>query len=299
MRSLKLVTGYSCNNSCSFCCDREYRGKIADKTYAAVLAELIEARRRGAAAADIQGGEATLRPDIFRILAAAKRLGYVHLMITTNGSRFADKAFVKKLVAAGVTEVRFSLHGATARVHDGLTGLPGSYGRILRGVANLRALHFGEVSVNTTLVKANFRGLARLRALLKRLKVFKWNIIYVGETGGGAGNVPRVSEAAPGILDCLRDPGLEATLINAPVPCFFWEETGQVEMFERTARQYVRGDGPVPFRGKDLRKRPARRKIPACAACDMRGRCDGVYVSYLREYGPGELRAAGLYGDKK
>lgn len=298
MRSLKLVTGYSCNNSCSFCCDREYRGKIADKTYAAILAELIEARRHGAVAADILGGEATLRPDIFRILAAARRLGYVHLLITTNGSRFCDKAFVKKLVAAGVTEVRFSLHGAAARVHDGLTGVPGSFARILAGVTNLRALDFEDISVNTTLVKANFSSLARLRALLKRLKVFKWNIIYVGETGS-AGSTPRVSEAAPGLLACLRAPGFDATLINVPVPCFFRAESGQVEMFERTAGQYVRGDGPVRFKGRDLRKRPARQRIPACAACEMRARCDGVYVSYLKEYGLEELRAAGLYGDKK
>ena len=297
MKSLKLITGYSCNNSCDFCRDREYRGKIADKSYSGILSELIAARKSGAAAVDILGGEATLRPDIFRILSAAKRLGYVQLLLTTNGWMLGDKKFVFSLLEAGVTEVRFSLHGDTARIHDRLTGVAGSFSRILLGVGNLRSFGFGNISVNTTLVNANCSRLAKIRSFLRRLRILKWNIIYVGEPEGKVKNTPRVSVAAPGIIKCLRSPEFEATLINAPVPCFFKEVHEKVEMFERTSEQYVSTRGRGQFLRNDMRKHPLRQRISACADCVMSERCSGVYSSYISAFGDGELRKKNGYGE--
>ena len=293
MRSLKLITGYSCNNSCVFCRDKEYRGKIADKSYPVILSELIAARRKGAEGVDILGGEATLRADIFRIVSAAKRLGYSQVLITTNGCMFANRAFVSRLLKAGVTEARFSLHGDTAAVHDRLTGVAGSFSKILAGIKNLRSLRFGNISVNTTLVNANVSRLSKIKNILARLRIAKWNIIYVGEPEGKAGNTPRISAAAPRIIKCLRSAAVDATLINAPAPCFFKEVHEKVEMFERVAGQYVPQGRGGPFLRGDMEKHPARRRIPACSGCVMSGRCDGVYCSYISAFGLGELSEAG------
>ncbi|MDA8132221.1 MAG: radical SAM protein [Elusimicrobia bacterium] len=287
MRSLKLITGYTCNNSCGFCWDREYRGKAPDKSHRAILAELVEARRAGAEAVDVLGGESSLRKDIFAIFGAAKRLGFRQRMLTTNGWMFADRKFVAALLEAGVTEVRFSVHGDRASVHDGLTGTKGGFARILKGVANLRAAGFRNISANTTVVRKNVSRLPRIRTLLGRLGMTKWNIIYVGERAGEMPHTPRVKDAAPVIIECLRAGEPEAALINAPVPCLFREVSDRVEMFERQARQYVAGKGR--FRKADRKKLPERRRIPACRGCAMRGECDGVYADYIRRFGTVEL----------
>ncbi len=290
MRSLKLITGYTCNNSCAFCWDREYRGAVPDKSYRAVLGELAAARRAGAEAVDVLGGESTLRKDIFAIFEAAKRLGFRQRLLTTNGWMFADGRFVKALLRAGVTEVRFSVHGDRASVHDALTGTRGGFARILKGVANLRAAGFSCVSANTTVVRENAARLPKIGKLLKCLGMTKWNIIYVGERPGKMPHTPRVSEAAPAILECLRAGDPDATLINAPVPCFFREAADKVEMFERQARQYVSGRGR--YRKADREKHPEKRRIPACRRCAMRGGCDGVYAAYVEKFGEEELPPA-------
>ena len=87
-KKLKIVlfTGYSCNNNCAFCIDADKRG-LPQKSTAELLRETARARNKGAYILEIIGGEATIRPDFCRVVAAAKKLGIPQVSCATNGRR--------------------------------------------------------------------------------------------------------------------------------------------------------------------------------------------------------------------
>ena len=159
-RTLKVVlfTGYACNNNCLFCIDADKRG-LPQKTTAELLRGAADAARRGAGVLEIIGGEATIRPDFARVVAAAKKLGIPRVACATNGRVFADPAAARRIVASGIDSLIFSVHGPDAKTHDALTRAPGSFAQLKKGLANLKALGFTAVNGNTTVVRQNMAAL--------------------------------------------------------------------------------------------------------------------------------------------
>ena len=54
----------------------------------------------------------------------------------TNGVRLADAGFAHEVAAAGVSDFLLSLQGSCPQSHDGVTGLPGSFKRLVQGIEN-------------------------------------------------------------------------------------------------------------------------------------------------------------------
>jgi len=69
-------------------------------------------------ALQITGGEPTLREDIVEIIKLAKRLGFDHVQLNTNGIKLAeDAALAKAIVEAGAGVVYLSFDGVTAKTN--------------------------------------------------------------------------------------------------------------------------------------------------------------------------------------
>ena len=199
-KKLKIVifTGYACNNNCAFCIGADKRG-LPQKSTAELLREVALAGNRGADILELIGGEATIRPDFSRVVAAAKRAGIAEVACATNGRVFSGLKAAKRIVASGIDSLIFSVHGPSARVHDALTRAPGSFRQLQQGLKNLRALGFGSVSGNTAVVKQNMAALPRLAEFYVRNGVRNVEYIFVDPNYGGAKNnfgalVPRISE---------------------------------------------------------------------------------------------------------
>jgi len=83
------------------------------------------------------GGEPLMRPDIFELIAHAKKEKMlVHL--NTNGF-LLDEAAVGSVVNAGVDTLNVSIDGADAATHDNMRGLPGSFEKATAGLRRLSA----------------------------------------------------------------------------------------------------------------------------------------------------------------
>ncbi len=301
-KKLKIVlfTGYACNNNCAFCIDADKRA-YPQKTTAELLREVLRAKTRGAHILEIIGGEATIRPDFNRVVAAAKKLGIPQVTCATNGRVFADPAAARRIIRSGIDSLIFSVHGHDARTHDALTRAPGSFAQLKKGLKNLRALGFERISGNTTVVKRNMAGLPALAKFYIKNRIRNVEYIFVDPNYGGARNdfeglVPRISKAAPHMRRALalgRAAGLDQWKARYVPLCHFKSCLGQIS--EINEREIFLTEHWAPdFFNKDAigsRSKVARKKTARCRGCGLYSSCEGIWVEYLRKYGDAELKA--------
>jgi MoaA/NifB/PqqE/SkfB family radical SAM enzyme len=170
---------------------------------------LKEHRAKGIEALDIDGGEPTLHPDLYKTLEYAKELGYRRINVTTNGRRLKDPAEARQLLATGITSMSISLHGDTAQLHDLLTGVPGSFDETIHGIQNcLNNLGVGQdFAVNVTVVRQNVGHLLSLVSLIYGMGVRKVNIQFLTPFGNAQRNLLPGQDMTPVIqvLDKFGD----------------------------------------------------------------------------------------------
>jgi len=170
------------------------------------------------------GGEPTLRGDLPELVKFASRSMRVNLI--TNGT-LITKSLAKGLVRSGLKSAQVSLEGPSPEVHDGLTGVAGSFEVTLAGIENLKALGI-HIHTNTTVSRQNLHHLGDLLRLIKRLGLDKFSMNLVIPAGAAGENDNEVSvtytEAARTIntlKEEARALGLEF-LWYSPIPvCIF------------------------------------------------------------------------------
>jgi radical SAM protein with 4Fe4S-binding SPASM domain len=160
--SLSCELTYRCQLRCKHCyiLDDDPRG--AELPLESWVRILDEAEELGVMSLLLTGGEPTLYRPFWELLAEAGRRSFlIHLF--TNGYEL-DEADVDRLVRANVRFVELSLHGADAATQDAVSGVPGSFERI---VASTRLLHAAGlfVKLKTSLLKSNHRQLGELEEL--------------------------------------------------------------------------------------------------------------------------------------
>jgi hypothetical protein len=117
-----LVVTNRCNLTCWYCF---YYAERAGYVYEPSLQDIERMLRYLKAqkpvpcnALQITGGEPTLREDIVEIIKLAKRLGFDHVQLNTNGIKLAqDAELAKAIVEAGAGVVYLSFDGVTAKTN--------------------------------------------------------------------------------------------------------------------------------------------------------------------------------------
>jgi MoaA/NifB/PqqE/SkfB family radical SAM enzyme len=77
-----------------------------------------------------------VRPDFFEICQYARHLGFA-IRIYSNGY-LIDEERARKLKEIHTFEVEISIHGARPETHDRLTGIRGSFDRVISALENLQ-----------------------------------------------------------------------------------------------------------------------------------------------------------------
>ena len=70
------------------------------------------------------GGEPTLHPDFFEIIAGAKERGFSHIQIASNGLKFADQEFTERAAEAGLHTIYLQFDGVEDEVYIKTRGRP-------------------------------------------------------------------------------------------------------------------------------------------------------------------------------
>ena len=104
-RRIDIKTGFDCNNRCRFCVQGNKRDTFGSRATGEVKA-LLEEALKDADSIVFTGGEVTIRPDFFELLAHARALGYKTIQIQSNGRMFASREFCEKCKAMPDEEYR-------------------------------------------------------------------------------------------------------------------------------------------------------------------------------------------------
>ncbi|MEI8175712.1 MAG: radical SAM protein [Candidatus Omnitrophota bacterium] len=212
-RRIDLNVGYSCNIKCRFCYYiNDVRARQRDKDLTTVQCKRLIDRLRaeGMEALDITGGEPTIRPDLFELVSYARDAGFARIAVITNGIRLANLAYAKELVAAGVNDFLFSLHGSSAASHDFVTCVGGSYDLLLKAIRNLLGLSV-KVRCNSVVTGSNIHDVYARAQLVRELGIVTLNFIIFNPIeqakGSSAENFLRYSDAAVPLKRAIDDLG--------------------------------------------------------------------------------------------
>jgi len=167
-----LVTfGFRCNFACTFCMVEDVLDKYDGATVADMRARLSDPRFLGdATRVVLSGGEATLETNLLDYVKAARDVPQVrHVRVQTNGSRLANRAYLKTLVDAGVDEFFVSIHGHDADTCDALTQRKGSFHAILAGMEAI-AESGAALYTNTVVWRRSYAHLAELVRTVSRFE---------------------------------------------------------------------------------------------------------------------------------
>jgi len=285
-KRLHIKVSRSCNNNCLFCLDD--RGLRTDTTLDEVRALLEKNRDLGEML--FTCGEPTLHPRLPEFIEMARSAGYRSIGLVTNGRRLGYPAYCEKILACGLGELTVSIHGSSARVHDGVTRAKGSFDQTLAGLRNAaaRKSRFGLRLVTSTVVTArNLGHLPGILALLSGLEVDTM-VLNVVEPSGEARRrfenlAPPYREFAAGIGKALRDfPGRSRVVVEGLPFCLcegFLENAGLREEIHL-------------LEGKELKALPPDRfhvKTATCAGCRVSHLCPGIFKVYAVSRGTSEL----------
>lgn len=173
-----LHAGYACNARCAFCYYLEdlRRGTARNFTTGQNKRKISFAYALGKRAIDISGGEPTIRRDLPELIGFSRKKGYRTVTIITNGIATSDAAYCARLKNSGLTEALFSIHSHDAAIHDSLTGITGSYKKIMQSIENFSALGM-PIRINTVITASNYSRIELFLASVHALQPATVNLI--------------------------------------------------------------------------------------------------------------------------
>lgn len=292
VRRLDLKVGFSCSNDCLFCVVADKRS-LTDKMTFEIERELSDSYDEGKREVVFTGGEVTIRKDVLHLVRYARRLGFREIQIQTNGRRFSCQDFTKKMQRAGMNTLAPSIHGSTARTHDGLTRSPGSWRQTIIGIHHAKRIGL-KIMTNTVITKQNYRQLPQIGKLLTRLKVNQFQFAFVHIMGNAEKFWRRVVPRLSNTVDYIKkglDIGIRAripVMVEAVPLC-------HLENYEQYASEFfipptqVKSLDHTIENFHDVRRNHAKKKFGLCARCKWETSCEGPWKEYPALFGTKEF----------
>ncbi|MGH8314277.1 MAG: radical SAM protein, partial [Steroidobacterales bacterium] len=223
-----LWLGQTCNLRCRFC---YFLDRITDEHHPEhafmSLAKAKEICRTlveyyGNNSIDIQGGEPTLWPDIYALVAYCAEIGLAPTLIT-NAQVLSNRAAAVRYRESGLRDFLVSVQGLGS-VYDEIVRQQGAHVRQMQALRHLQEVGI-PFRFNTVLTKAVLDQLGDIATVAVRtgaevVNFLGFNPFNDQETGKrSTDNVPRYSEVRDpldGALDLLAAAGVEANVRYLP-----------------------------------------------------------------------------------
>lgn len=288
-KCFELILNYNCNARCLFCSQGDF-DKSRNAPFEAIARNIYAARRDGYTRLGLTGGEPLVRPDILKVIALGKSVGFDFIRVQTNGIKLADPAFCRALVKAGLTFCKFSFTTDKAADHDRLVGVPGALDKALKGLANLRKLKI-RLGTNILVNRLNYRRLPEIIRFYMERGITNFVVIYpvyIGAMADNAGEfgVP-LPDCEPYFMESVRmmeaaGLGGEILFLNTP-PCFLKGRESLAIGLDVFNTVVTDPDGART--DLDANADAAKVKGPPCRRCALAKRCRGADRNYIGIYG--------------
>lgn len=293
-----------CNHKCKICMTSGHIKKAGPIHFGALINEVIKAKKDGYTNIDFGGAEPTLYPKLPELIRHINRLGLFTTMCT-NGHLFSSEEFTRKMAALKLRGVKISFHSHRPEVFDFITGVPGSYERILRAAENIRRymqaypnrqysrpLHlrtyidmFHKHKLNLLLMnivinKLNYKDLPDMVDFLYRRKIWLIKITQMGLSG----DVYKHPELLVG-LDKVQPYLRKAIALAKRRRMLYFLGTLPICMVESEAEHFI----PLVDTATYL-------KLGYCRSCKHDNRCPGLgKASLMARYGKRLLEAKEIF----
>lgn len=188
LRLLFWETTIKCNLTCAHCrrlesdeaADKDLSTKQA-KDFIEQLGQLGE-KQPFKPVLVFSGGEPLCRDDLFELVSFARSLEITPALATN--ATLIDAAVAEQICDAGIVRVAVSLDGATAKVHDNLRQLQGSFERAIEGIGHIHKKSV-PFQINITLTKRNAHQLQDVYKLACSLGAVAVHIFMLVPVGCG------------------------------------------------------------------------------------------------------------------
>jgi len=153
---------WRCNFRCRHCYQSKRTGReLSVRRWGRIFDDLAST---GVLLMTLSGGEPLVRKDFFRIAGAARERRF-SIKLKTNAYLLDEKAadFLKE---TGFEQVQISLYSHKAQVHDGVTGVRGSFDRVMAAI-DLLAERGIDVHLSMPVMKLNVKDIAKMVGLAR------------------------------------------------------------------------------------------------------------------------------------
>lgn len=198
-----LAITYDCNNDCPHCYnepDRLQLDSLGFEDWCRVIDRLVEV---GIPHLIFTGGEATLHPDLPRLIRYADRQGPI-CGLNSNGRRFAHLPYARDMGNSGLNHLQVTLGSHRPEVHNRMMNAD-CFSQTIRGIQHAMECGIHTIT-NTTLMRMNAEEITTTIEFLDSLgiRTFAVNgLIYSG--GGFATPMAIAEEELAAILIRIRD----------------------------------------------------------------------------------------------
>lgn len=168
-----------CNMHCVHCYEGESHSTASEKSltleeWKKVIHEVVDLKPKRIV---VIGGEPCLHKDIISILKYIRELDdRISITLFTNG--YFLKGELINIIVENRIEVKLSMYGHCAEIHDRITGIGGSFDRLVGAIDTLQK-HDVPVNIAVTLMKENECYYEEIKDFVLGLKVrgYKFDVI--------------------------------------------------------------------------------------------------------------------------
>lgn len=290
MPLLDVVLGYDCNLACDYCTispEMRRRAMPAER----VAREIDRAAARGFRDIAFTGGEPTIRPDLPALVKHARRRGFEHVKVASNGLRYAHAPYLDHLIACGVDRFHVSLHAFEDIAYERTVHLAGTAPLRRAALQNLIARGLDPVA-DLILKEDTYRDLPAWIASLVALGLRRFALWLVSLTDHNQPNVhqlPRIPDIVPSVVaafEAARRGAYEVIALHIP-RCFLPGHEDHVRHPGTDLVTVVTPDEVFDLR--DSRLGGGVKPAP-CSTCVHFDRCPGLRRDYIDRFGPDEVR---------
>ncbi|MGY1929556.1 radical SAM protein [Nocardia gipuzkoensis] len=175
--------------ACQLRCEHCYMGERLDRALKMPLPQIVDTlttwRRMGGDKLTILGGEPTLHPHYCEAIRLSRKLGYEHVITTTNAQKPALKKF-RKLEPDDFAYIQVSLDGGSRATHDAVRG-GGTFDEAMETTRELCERGF-DTRIICTVNKANEQDVLQLLDIADQLGVSLVKFHVFSTIGTGHGN---------------------------------------------------------------------------------------------------------------
>jgi len=159
-----------CNERCIHCL-RDNR-KVKELSLEQIKNIILHLKQEGCFNLAFSGGEPFIRKDFMEILAFSRKEQFA-VSVLSNGTLLNEKK-IRLLKKIRPQSVQLSLYGATAKMHDSITGAKGSFVKTINAIRLLKKykIPFGLVGMG---LNKNFSELFQLKEMARKNH---WSIFF-------------------------------------------------------------------------------------------------------------------------